>query len=133
MKVRTYIISSLLLGGLLNFSACTLDYDPVDTYSDVTEGVQDESGDQLEFQSKADVESALEALYQKMKDRMEHWYLDLVLTGDTHADNAYAGTTGAEALPFENNSIEGGNSVLARDWERYLQDVADANRIICNI
>ena len=133
MKVRTYIMGGLLMGGLLGFSACSLDYNPLDTYSDVTEGVQDETGDTQEFETKADVESALTALYQKMKDRMEHMYLDRLLLGDAHADNAYGGTTGAEVIPFENNSIDGGNSVLNRDWERYLADVADANRIICNI
>lgn len=133
MKVRTYIMGGLLMGGLLGFSACSLDYNPLDIYSDVTEGVQDETGDTQEFETKADVESALTALYQKMKDRMEHMYLDRLLLGDAHADNAYGGTTGAEVIPFENNSIDGGNSVLNRDWERYLADVADANRIICNI
>ena len=62
-----------------------------------------------------------------MRDRQEHWYVDLLLISDSHADNAYAGTTGAEVLPFENNSIEGSNSVLERDWNRYLEDVARAN------
>lgn len=133
MKVKKYIIAGLLLGGILNFSACSLDYDPLDTYSDVTEGIQEDSGDKQEFETKADVESALTALYQKMKDRMEHLLLDRCLLGDAHADNAYGGTTGAEVIPFENNSIDGGNSVLSRDWDRYLADVADANRIICNI
>ena len=101
MKVRTYIMGGLLMGGLLGFSACSLDYNPLDIYSDVTEGVQDETGDTQEFETKADVESALTALYQKMKDRMEHMYLDRLLLGDAHADNAYDGTTGAELIPFE--------------------------------
>lgn len=68
-----------------------------------------------------------------MRDRQEHWYVDLLLISDSHADNAYAGTTGAEVVPFENNSIEGSNSVLERDWNRYLEDVARANKLICNI
>lgn len=117
----------------MSFSACTLDYDPLDTYSDVTEGIQEETGSQQEFATKADVESALTALYEQMKGDQEHMCLDRMLLGDAHADNAYGGTTGAEVLPFENNSIDGGNSVLVRDWERYLANVADANRIICNI
>lgn len=132
MKVKN-MISVMLLGSVMSFTSCSLDYKPLDSYSDVTEGYQDEEGNQQEFQTQADVESALLILYQKMKDRMEHWYLDLILIGDTHSDNAYAGTTGAEALPFENNSLDGGNSVLDRDWGRYLEDVAAANRIICNI
>lgn len=133
MKCKKYIIGSLLLGAMLNVTSCNLDYDPVDTYSDVTEGVEDETGDKLEFQTKADVESALTAIYELLKSRMEHWYLDLLLIGDAHADNAYGGTTDAQAMPFENNSIEGSSPILERDWNRYLADVAQANRIICNI
>lgn len=133
MKHKNYIISGLLLAGLMNFSSCSLGYDPIASYSDVTEGVQDNEGEQQEFQSQADVELALEALYQKMKDRIEHWYLDCILIADSHADNAYAGTTGAETVPFENNTVDGGNTVLERDWSRYMEDVAAANRIICNI
>lgn len=133
MKLRNYIIGGLLVGGALNLASCSLDYDPIASYSDVTEGIHDDEDNQQEFQTQADVESALEALYQKMKDRMEHWYLDNILVGDSHSDNAYAGTTGAETVPFENNSIDGGNTVLERDWTRYLEDVAAANRIICNI
>ncbi len=68
-----------------------------------------------------------------MRDRQEHWYVDLLLIADSHSDNAYAGTTGAEVVPFENNSIEGSNSVLERDWNRYLEDMARANKLICNI
>lgn len=126
MKLSKYIIGTLLLGGTLNFASCSLDYDPIASYSDVTEGIHDEEDNQQEFQTQADVESALEALYQKMKDRMEHWYLDNLLVGDSHADNAYAGTTGAETVPFENNTVDGGNTVLERDWTRYLEDVAAA-------
>ena len=33
-------------------------------------------------------------------------------------------------VPYETNSIEGSNSVLKRDWDRFLGDIAVANRII---
>lgn len=33
-------------------------------------------------------------------------------------------------MPYETNSIEGSNSVLKRDWDRFLGDIAVANRII---
>ncbi len=35
-----------------------------------------------------------------------------------------------EVVPYETNSIEGSNSVLKRDWDRFLGDIAVANRII---
>lgn len=133
MKRYTYLTKILLFGIIASSTSCSLDYHPLDTYSDITEGIKDESGNKMDFQNKADVESALTALYELLKNRMEHWYLDLLLIGDAHADNAYGGTTDAQAMPFENNSIEGSSPILERDWNRYLEDVAQANRIICNI
>ncbi len=54
----------------------------------------------------------------------------ILLIGDSHSDNAYAGTTGAEVVPYETNSIDASNSVLSRDWNRYLEDIAQANVLI---
>ncbi|WP_345232330.1 RagB/SusD family nutrient uptake outer membrane protein [Olivibacter ginsenosidimutans] len=127
-----YIYIGLLGSMLLSFSSCLKDFDPVDTYSDVTEGINDE-GKEVVFKDKAAVESHLKTLYNQMRDRQEHWYLDLLLIADAHADNAYGGTTGAEVIPFENNALEGSNSVIDRDWNRYLEDMARANRLIVNI
>jgi hypothetical protein len=52
---------------------------------------------------------------------------------ETRSDNAYGGSTGSQVVPIETNAIDGGNSVLARDWDRYLADVAQANTVIENI
>ncbi|MDD2437345.1 MAG: RagB/SusD family nutrient uptake outer membrane protein [Massilibacteroides sp.] len=128
----SYILKRLGCSLLLAVGACSLDYDPLDTYSDVTEGVT-ETGDNVVFKDKAAVESHLKTIYNQMRDRQEHWYLDLLLIAESHSDNAYAGTTGAEVVPFENNTIDGSNSVIKRDWDRYLEDVARANKLICNI
>lgn len=133
MKLK-YMYRGLLCGMLLAVSAtsCDLDYDPVADYSDVTEGVTEE-GKEAIFKDKAAVESHLTTLYKQMRDRQEHWYLDALLIADAHADNAYAGTTGAEVVPYETNSIEGSNSVLKRDWDRFLEDIARANRLIVGV
>lgn len=131
MKLK-YLFGGLTSGLLLGLSSCSLNFDPLDTYSDVTEGVT-ENGQKIVFKDKAAVESHLVTLYNQMRDRQEHWYVDLLLTSESHADNAYGGTTGAEVIPFENNSIEGSNPVLERDWNRYLEDIARANKLICNI
>ncbi|NGM61984.1 RagB/SusD family nutrient uptake outer membrane protein [Sphingobacterium sp. SGG-5] len=121
----------LILIGLISLiaSSCSLVRDPLDTYSDVTEGINEE-GKEIVFKDRVTVENYLTFLYQQMRDRQEHWYVDLLLIAESHADNAYAGTTGAEVLPFENNSIEGSNSVINRDWRRYLEDIGRANRLI---
>lgn len=126
------IYTIILLACVLVTSSCSLGLDPLDSYSDVTEGI-DEKGNEVVFRDKAAVLSHLQTIYQQMRDRQEHWYLDLLLIAESHSDNAYAGTTGAEVLPFENNAIDGANSVLGRDWDRYMVDVARANRLIVNI
>ena len=121
----------LLSIGIL-VSSCSLNRDPLDGYSDESQG-KTETGSQIVFKNKSEVDNFLTGIYQQMRDRQEHWYMDLLLISESHADNAYAGTTGAEVLPFENNSIEGSNSVIDRDWARYLEDIARANRLIINI
>ncbi|WP_165041951.1 RagB/SusD family nutrient uptake outer membrane protein [Dysgonomonas sp. ZJ709] len=133
MKLK-YIFLGLACSSclILTNTSCSLDYDPIDTYSDVTEGVT-ESGEKVAFKDKAAVESHLVTIYQRMRDRQEHWYNDFLIISDSHADNAYAGVTGAEVMPFETNSIEGSNSIIERDWNRYLEDIARANKLICNI
>ncbi|WP_080904179.1 RagB/SusD family nutrient uptake outer membrane protein [Parabacteroides sp. Marseille-P3160] len=128
----TYIFRGFIGCLLLSLASCSLDYEPIDTYSDITQG-ESETGEKIVFRNKADVESHMKTIYNQMRDRQEHWYVDLLLIADSHSDNAYAGTTGAEVVPFENNSIEGSNSVIKRDWDRYLEDVARANKLIVNV
>jgi len=113
-------------------SSCSLDKDPLSEYSDVTEGVNEE-GQKVVFKDKAAVDTYMQGLYNIMRDRQEHWYLDQLLIAESHSDNAYAGTTGAEVVPYETNGIEGSNSVVERDWIRYLEDVARANILIVNV
>lgn len=129
MKLKNIFQTTLALGLLFIGVACSTDKDPLDTYSDVTQG-ESTTGSKLPFNNKADVESQMQLLYKQLKDRQEHWYLDLLVVGDVHADNAYAGTTGAEVVPYENNSIEGSNSIMERDWNRYLEDIGKANTLI---
>jgi len=122
----TAMTCCLLLGG------CSLDRNPLDAYSDVTEGVN-EAGKTSAFKDRAAVLSHMATLYNQMRDRQETWFLDLLLIAEAHSDNAYGGTTGAEVLPFENNAIDGSNSVLSRDWNAYLADIARANKLIVHI
>ena len=82
MKLRT-IFCGLTSGLLLGISSCSLDYEPLDTYSDVTEGITD-NGTKIVFKDKAAVESHLTTLYNQMRDRQEHWYVDLLPVSYTH-------------------------------------------------
>ncbi len=131
--MKTKYISRIVFAGALALAAvsCSLDYDPISEYSERTFG-QTSSTDSIKFKTRAEMFSQYQSLYQKLKEQ-EHWYLDFIMISETRSDNAYAGTTGAEVIPFETNSIDGSNSVLARDWDRYLADVAQANTVIVNI
>lgn len=132
MKLKYIVRGVTSIALSLFITSCSLDRTPVDSYSDITQG-ETESGKEVVFKDKAAVQSHMQSIYNQLKDRQEHWYVDLLLIAESHSDNAYAGTTGAEVLPFENNAIEGSNSVIARDWNRYLEDMARANLLICKI
>ena len=132
MKYNRIFGYAAALGCLAMAPSCSLNQDPLDTYSDVTEGITEEQ-EEIVFSTKSDVDSYLTAMYKLFEDRQEHWYVDMLLISEAHSDNAYAGTTGAEVVPYEDNSIEGSNSVLLRDWTRFLEDAAVATKLITNI
>lgn len=125
MKTR-YILSIIIATFL---ASCSLDYDPLDTYSDVTEGVEEDSIP-VAFKDKAAVLSHRQMLLDLFKNGQEHWYLDMLLLSESHSDNAYAGAPGSETTPFEVNSIEGSNTNLRRDWNGHMGNVAQANKMI---
>lgn len=125
MKTK-YILSIL---SVCMISACSLDYEPIAAYSDVTEGVSSDST-QVVFKDKAAVISFRQSLLDCFKNGQEHWYLDMLLLAESHSDNAYAGAPSAETTPFEVNSIEGSNTNLKRDWNAHMGNVALANKLI---
>jgi hypothetical protein len=127
-RKNLFILCSLALFA----ASCSLDYDPMDIYSDVTEGVATDSVT-IVFKDKAAVVSYRTTIHDTYKNRQEHWYLDMLLLNESHADNAYAGSPGNETTPFEVNSIEGSNTNLNRDWTRYMEDVGIVNLFINNI
>jgi len=125
-----YISKTLILGSLVvSAYACSLDRDPISQFPIAATTTQDS----IKYDTRDEMYSQYQALYQLLKDRQEHWYLDLMLVAEAHSDNAYAGTTGSEVVPMEKNTIDGGNSCMERDWNRYLADVAQANAVIVNI
>ena len=120
-------IYAIMLAALL--TGCSLDQNPISDPSELTEGVPTDDNTAV-LRDRQAAQNQLKNLYEKLKNRQEHWSLDMLLIGDAHSDNAYAGTTGAEVVPFETNSIDGSNTVLQRDWERYLEDIAHSNLLI---
>lgn len=132
--MKNKFTSLIFILSLLVFNtACSLDEDPISEFSEVVLGSTDDSGDRIRYKNRSEALTAYEGLYNTLKDRQEHWYLDYLLLSEVRSDNAYAGTTGSEVVPVENNSLDGGNSVINRDWNNYLADIAKANVLINNL
>lgn len=119
----------------LTLSACSLDIAPISDQSEINMGSSenDTTGSRVKYKDRAAMEAVYKNLYNVMRDRQEHWYLDYLLFGEARTDNAYAGTTGAEVVPVETNALDASNPDIARDWNRYLEDIAKANVVITNI
>ena len=75
MKFKN-IFGGMMLGGVMILSSCSLGYNPIDTYSDVTEGVQDKDKEVV-FKDKEAVVNHRQSIYKTLRDGQEHWYLDL--------------------------------------------------------
>lgn len=131
MKLKYMILT---LGVAAVVTACDLQYDPKGLYSDVTEGVTEEE-EELTFKTGYDVEMYLRDLYLRTteNDTQNNWFRDLMMMSDVRSDNAYAGTSGAEVVHVENNAIDATHMMNERLWTRYMNDVAAANRLICNV
>ncbi|MCH3969521.1 MAG: RagB/SusD family nutrient uptake outer membrane protein [Prevotella sp.] len=128
MKTK-YIINFCIGVGAFIFTGCSLDYVPISTPTELTEGKQTDTTTVVLADSNAAIKQRT-AIYELFRNRQEHMHLDYLLVGDSHSDNAYVGTTGAEVVPYENNSIDGSNPDIERDWDRYLEDIAQANVLV---
>ena len=126
MKAIRILYMSLVAAMMVG---CSLDQNPISDPTELTEGVLNDSVAAVLKDKQAAIDQR-KNLYELLRNRQEHWSLDMLLIAEAHSDNAYAGTTGAEVVPYETNSIDASNSVLSRDWTRYLADVAQANVLI---
>ena len=126
MKAIKILYMSLVAAMMVG---CSLDQDPISDPTELTEGVLNDSVAAVLKDKQAAIDQR-KNLYELLRNRQEHWSLDMLLIAESHSDNAYAGTTGAEVVPYETNSIDASNSVLSRDWSRYLADIAQANVLI---
>lgn len=124
MKTK-YLLSGFILFLL---ASCSLDKSPLSEYYLPIEN----KNDSIKYTTRTQIENIYKGLSNIIRDQ-EYWYQDCLLIGEAHADNAYGGTTGAEVIPFETNSIDATNSVLERDWNNYLKWVASATDVIVNI
>ena len=133
MNIMKKIIKISIGLFFLFFTACNLNYEPVSELSENTVGTKDTTGVEIKYKDREAMLAVYKDIYQRMTGAQEHWYLDYLLFAECRSDNAYAGTTGAEVVPIETNNLDASNSVIARDWNRYMGDIAAANSIIGNI
>ena len=131
MKKYLYIIGVAVAA--LGMASCDLNIEPISDQSELNLGSSQTDTARVKFKDRAAIQAVYQNLYQLMRDRQEHWYVDYLLFGEARTDNAYAGTTGAEVVPVETNALDASNSDIARDWDRYLEDIAQANVVITNI
>ncbi|WP_304195682.1 RagB/SusD family nutrient uptake outer membrane protein [Phocaeicola plebeius] len=117
-KNKLNIAGFVLLASLMN--ACSLNYDPISEYSDVTVGSTDEEGSEIAFKNREEALNQYESIYKRMRDNQEKWYLDYLLFTESYSDNCYG--------DFSGNAY-----VVERDWNDYLASIAVANKLICNI
>lgn len=127
-----YILSGIL-GLSLSLTSCSLDYEPVSDYSDVTEGAIDNQEEEIVYQNRADAESALTALYENFRGNQNQLQLDYLLIGDVHSDNAYAGTTGSEVVDPATNDLNGTTLCVNRDWDYYMLQAARCTKFIIGV
>lgn len=132
-KLFSYHILLGSLSLLPFFWSCNLDQEPISLIDQTKIGGETNSGNTVAFKNRQEVEDKYNGMYQGIKGAQEFWYNDCLVNSETHADNAYSGTTGSELTSLEKQSQDGTNKNLNRDWTNYLSQVAVANRIICNI
>jgi len=127
------IFNVLAISSILMLSACNLDLYPVTSYNEGNVEVNSKSESQ--YSSRADMEGLRNSLYNSwMKDIQEKDALDWLVYTECRADNAYCGNpTTNEIVEVESNKISPDNYNIARDWDWYLEQVSNANQIICNI
>ncbi|MBP3745117.1 MAG: RagB/SusD family nutrient uptake outer membrane protein, partial [Prevotella sp.] len=124
-SIYAIIFAAMLTG-------CSLEQNPISDPTELTQGVATDEQTAVLKDRQAALDQRIH-LYELLRNRQEHWSLDMLLIGDSHSDNAYAGTTGAEVVPFETNSIDGSNTVLQRDWDRYQEDIAQSNVLVSGL
>jgi starch-binding outer membrane protein, SusD/RagB family len=130
--MKNKIKLSLLLGTALFMGSCSLNYDPISDYSELTFGNETGSSG-TKYQTKAEMQQQYDNIYKSIQDAQESWYMDMLVFAETHADNAYSGGTDAELVQLESNKQDGTNKNIERDWTSFLGYIVSANRVICNV
>ena len=130
MKKINYILAAAVV---VAFQACDLDLNPHTSYNENNVNVKNDSESQ--YSTRTDMLGLRNSLYNSwVKDIQEKGYMDWLISTETRSDNAYCGSPSTGAIvAIEANNQDPANSNIARDWDWYLQQISNANNIICNI
>ncbi|NMB49746.1 MAG: RagB/SusD family nutrient uptake outer membrane protein [Bacteroidales bacterium] len=131
MSNKSYLTIFFLVVLFINYS-CDIQRDPIADFSELTIP-KDTTNNENEITTREQMVALRNGLYGTIRDSQENWYLDYLVYTETHADNAYRGTSGSELSTLEAHSQDGINKNIARDWNAFLNYVVTANRIILNI
>lgn len=132
--MKNIIKLSYLLAVIFTVSACNLDLNPVSDFSELNVGGKDSTGTTVKFKTRDEMKTQYDNMYNQLSSsRIESWMLDMLVYSDTHADNAYRGATDLELVQLEQQTQDGNNKNINRDWDNYFGIVGAANSVICNI
>ena len=121
---------------LLSLSSCDLDLFPVTSYNEGNVTVtDDEDTSESQYNDREDMLGLRNAIYNDyVRNIQESGYQDWLVYSECRADNAYCGSPSTgEIAAIEGNNVDGENKNVTRDWTYFLNQVSNANQIICNI
>ena len=118
---------------LLALPSCDLDLYPVTSFNEGNVTVNEET--ETQYTKREDMLGLRDAIYSNyVKNIQEAGYQDWLVYSECRADNAYCGSPSTgEIVAIESNNVDGENKNVARDWTYFLNQVSNANQIICNI
>ncbi|WP_243349319.1 RagB/SusD family nutrient uptake outer membrane protein [Parabacteroides sp. FAFU027] len=123
----------LVLGTVVySLASCDLNRNPISGFSELTVGQKTDTSS-VKYATRAEMLAQYQSMYNSITNSQEGWYLDFLVYTETHADNAYCGTSGSELTSLEQQTQDGTNKNIERDWNSFLGQITTANRIICNI
>ena len=132
-KIIFYIAAAACLASM---SSCVLDLYPRTSFNEGNVTVSDdEETSESQYTSRADMLGLRDAIYNNyVRNIQEAGYQDWLVYSECRADNAYCGSPSTgEIAAIEGNNVDGENKNVTRDWTYFLNQVSNANQIICNI
>ncbi len=124
MKKINYIIRTASLLLLITMNSCGKDFLDLNPTTTLNSGNA--------YSSANDLNNAITGAYNSFYQEYYEW--DNILLGDMRSDNAYAGGGGDIATtPYDNLTIQPGNTRMEFDWAQLYQGIGRCNIIIDKI